>query len=43
MKWKYISSLKTHIYLKRFPSASAVIWSLVLQTMRNLAKKIEEF
>jgi hypothetical protein len=42
MKWKYISSLKTRIYPKRFPNASAVIWSLVLQTI-NLANNIEEF
>jgi hypothetical protein len=42
MKWKYISSLKTCIYAQRFPNASAVTWSLVLQT-RNLANKIEEF
>jgi hypothetical protein len=42
MKWKYISSLKTRIYLKWFPNASAVTWSLVLQT-RNLANKIVEF
>jgi hypothetical protein len=32
MKWKYISSLKTQIYTKGFPNASAVTWSLVLQT-----------
>jgi hypothetical protein len=38
---QYISSLKTRIYPKRFPNASAVTWSLVLQT-RNLANKIEE-
>jgi hypothetical protein len=42
MKWKYISSLKTRIYHQRFPNASAVTWSLVLQT-RNLANKIENF
>jgi hypothetical protein len=42
MKWKYISSLKTHIYPKWFLNASAVTWSLILQT-RNLANKIEEF
>jgi hypothetical protein len=42
MKWKYISSLKTRIYLQWFPNASTVTWSLVLQT-RNLANKIEEF
>jgi hypothetical protein len=42
MKWKYIFSLKTRIYPQRFPNASAVTWSLVLQ-MRNLANKIEEF
>jgi hypothetical protein len=42
MKWKYISSLKTRIYPQKFPNASAVTWSLVLQ-MRNLANKIEEF
>jgi hypothetical protein len=42
MKWKYISSLKSRIYPQRFPNASAVTWSLVLQT-RNLVNKIEEF
>jgi hypothetical protein len=42
MKWKYISLLKARIYSQRFPNASAVTWSLVLQ-MRNLANKIEEF
>jgi hypothetical protein len=40
MKWKYIFSLKTHIYPQIFPNESAVTWSLVLQT-RNLANKIE--
>jgi hypothetical protein len=41
---KCISShlLKTRIYPQIFPNASAVTWSLVLQT-RNLANKIEEF
>jgi hypothetical protein len=39
---KILSSLKTCIYPKWFPNASAVTWSLVLQT-RNLANKIEEF
>jgi hypothetical protein len=29
---KHISSLKTRIYPQRFPNASAVAWSLVLQT-----------
>jgi hypothetical protein len=36
---KIISSLKTRIYPQRFPNASAVTWSLVLQT-RNLVNKI---
>jgi hypothetical protein len=39
---KKLSSLKTRIYPKWFPNASAVTWSLVLQP-RNLADKIEEF
>jgi hypothetical protein len=35
-------SLKTRIYPKWFPNASAVTWSLVLQT-RKLANKTEQF
>jgi hypothetical protein len=39
---KILSSLKTRIYPKWFPNASAVTWSRVLQT-RKLANKTEEF
>jgi hypothetical protein len=39
---KVLSSLKTRIYPKWFPNASAVTWWLVLQT-RNLANKTEQF
>jgi hypothetical protein len=38
---KILSSLKIRIYPKWFPNASAVIWSLVLQT-RKLANKTEQ-
>jgi hypothetical protein len=39
---KILSSLKTRIYPKLFPNASAVTWPLVLQT-RKLANKTEQF
>jgi hypothetical protein len=39
---KILSSLKTRIYPKWFPNASAVTWSLVLQA-RKLANKTEQF
>jgi hypothetical protein len=42
MKIHFFIEMKTRIYPQRFPYASAVTWSLVLQ-MRNLANKIEEF
>jgi hypothetical protein len=37
-----LAKSRLKIYPQRFPNASAVTWSLVLQ-MRNLAHKIEEF